>query len=45
MNRTLVIRPQAERDLNTAFRWYENVREGLGEKFLERVDAVFSSYR
>jgi len=44
MKRTVIIRPEAEADLQEACRWYERQREGLGadlllcfEEALERI--------
>ena len=34
MNRTLVIRPEAEADVDKIRRWYEQQRDGLGADFL-----------
>lgn len=34
-----IIRPEAENDLQEAFLWYENRRQGLGYDFLLQVDA------
>ncbi len=31
--------PEFEQDLAEGYAWYEEQREGLGEEFLERVDA------
>lgn len=37
----LVIQPEAESDLDEAYRWYENQRSGLGREFITCVEAVF----
>ncbi|GJL50459.1 MAG: toxin, RelE family protein [Nitrospirales bacterium] len=37
----LIVRPEAERDLSEAFRWYEGQRKGLGHDFLLQIDAGF----
>lgn len=42
MSVALVVQPEAEADLDEAFRWYEARREGLGEEFLEEVDRAFA---
>lgn len=34
MRRTILIRPEAERDIEDNFKWYENQRGGLGQDFL-----------
>jgi len=41
----LVIQPEAEADLNEAYRWYESQRSGLGSEFIECVEAVFERIR
>ena len=41
MTYRLVIQPEAEADLDEAYRWYENQRSGLGVEFIERVEQVF----
>ena len=35
----LIVAPEAEQDIASAYDWYEGQRFGLGEKFLSRVDA------
>ncbi len=44
MNRGVLIRPEAEADLDEAYHWYERQREGLGADFLlcfeEVIDRV-----
>ena len=35
----LRIAPEAEEDIARAYRWYESCRVGLGEEFLDCVDA------
>lgn len=37
------LRPEAERDLSDAARWYEEQRPGLGHEFLDEVLEVFST--
>ena len=37
------LRPEAERDLSDAARWYEEQRPGLGHEFLDEVLDVFSA--
>ena len=39
MKYTVIIRPEAEDDLEEAFSWYEDKRRGLGYDFLLQVDA------
>lgn len=41
MTRDLLIRPEAEADLDEAKTWYERRREGLGIDFLLCVEEVF----
>ena len=41
MTYRLVIQPEAEADLDEAYRWYENQRSGLGNESIECVEAVF----
>jgi len=36
----LLIRPEAERDLAEAFRWYERRKSGLGEDLIREVEAA-----
>jgi len=37
----VVLRPQAEAEIQAAYDWYENAVRGLGDRFLQRLDAVF----
>jgi plasmid stabilization system protein ParE len=41
----LLLAPEAERDLVVACEWYEARRVGLGEDFLDRVDACLQAIR
>ena len=45
MTYRLVLQPEAEADLNEAYRWYEDQRPGLGGEFVECVEAVFERIR
>jgi hypothetical protein len=36
----LIVRPSAAADVEEAFSWYEQQRPGLGEQFLDVVDAA-----
>lgn len=45
MNRPLLIRPEAEEDLATAYRWYESRRGGLGTEFLSAIHSLFERIR
>ena len=38
MSRALIIRPEAEADIEEAQAWYEQQREGLGDRFLQTVE-------
>lgn len=38
----LIIRPEAEHDLNEAYRWYERQFKGLGLEFIICIDATLS---
>jgi toxin ParE1/3/4 len=42
MSYSLLVRPEAEADLEEAARWYERQREGLGADFLLCVDEVLA---
>ncbi len=39
MDVDLIIAPEAQQDVDEAFNWYEDHRSGLGEEFLNCVDA------
>jgi plasmid stabilization system protein ParE len=39
---TALLREEAEAEILEAFRWYEVRRTGLGEKFIDEVDAAFA---
>lgn len=39
MGYKVVITPDAEKDLEEAFLWYEDKRKGLGHDFLLHIDA------
>jgi plasmid stabilization system protein ParE len=43
MRHRLIIRPEAEAELQEAFDWYEHRVPGLGADFLRAVDAVVAS--
>jgi plasmid stabilization system protein ParE len=38
----ILVKPQAEADIAEAFRWYEQQRSGLGQRFLAAVDAAIA---
>jgi plasmid stabilization system protein ParE len=42
VTRRLIIRPQAEADIEDIFGWYEARRPGLGAAFVEAVDACLA---
>jgi len=42
MNFEIVLRPEAEADLQEAFGWYEDRSPGLGSEFLLCVDAALA---
>ena len=39
----LAIQPEAQSDLDQAYKWYENQRSGLGSEFIRCVEAVFET--
>ena len=43
MTYRLIIRPEAELDIQDAFEWYETQIAGLGSEFIRAVDACLSS--
>ncbi len=45
MKPSMIIRPEAERDIADAFRWYEDKRSGLGRDFLLCVEEGFDKIR
>ena len=38
----ILVRPAAAADIEVAFRWYEDQREGLGEEFLGEVQRTLA---
>jgi toxin ParE1/3/4 len=38
----LIIRPEAELDIESSAVWYETQRPGLGSRFLDRLNEVFA---
>ena len=44
MTRRFILRPRAERDIQSTFEWYESQQRGLGEEFLsslrERLETI-----
>ena len=43
MTHALIVRSEAEVDVNQAFEWYESRLSGLGSEFLFVLDATFNS--
>ncbi|HLM68258.1 MAG TPA: type II toxin-antitoxin system RelE/ParE family toxin [Longimicrobium sp.] len=39
----LIVRPEAEADIDAAFDWYEDQEPGLGAEFIRSVDAALAS--
>jgi plasmid stabilization system protein ParE len=39
----LIVAPEAEQDMDESYRWYESRRTGLGEEFLDCVDACIQA--
>ena len=42
MTYQITVRPEAEREIQEAFDWYEEQSEGLGAEFLRAADACLS---
>ena len=42
MTYKVIVRPEAEREIQEAFEWYEERSEGLGLEFLRVADACLS---
>ena len=42
MTYKIIVRPEAEREIQNAFDWYEEQSEGLGAEFLHAADACLS---
>lgn len=43
MTYEVIVRPEAEREIQEAFDWYEERNEGLGLEFLRAADACLST--
>ena len=43
MSRPLIVRAKAEADIESAFKWYEEQRPGLGADFIRSVDTALAS--
>ena len=39
---TLIIRPEAELDIDAGYVWYEGRQTGLGQRFVNAVEACFA---
>ena len=37
----LIVRPEAESDIDAAYAWYEQQRAGLGVEFLDEIERCF----
>ncbi len=42
MTYQVLLRPEAELDIQDAFEWYEQRQKGLGSEFVRMVDSYFS---
>ncbi|MGD1700175.1 hypothetical protein [Dapis sp. BLCC M229] len=42
MNYKIIIQPEAEKDLDTAYIWHENRRPELGEEFISAIENCLS---
>ena len=40
---SLIVRPEAEADLDAAYSWYEGRSRGLGDAFLDSVHVAFNA--
>jgi toxin ParE1/3/4 len=45
MSREIVVRPEAAREVQEAFDWYEEKSEGLGLEFLRAADACMAGIK
>jgi toxin ParE1/3/4 len=43
LSRPLIVRAKAESDIESAYRWYEEQRPGLGADFIRSVDVALAS--
>jgi len=44
-NVEILIRPEAEHDIEQSFNWYEDQSDGLGKEFLRSVEAALSTIK
>ena len=42
-NHNLVVKEEASQEIVNAYRWYENITEGLGERFLNALEGCFNT--
>jgi len=42
MSYALIVKPEAENDIQVAYDWYEEQQSGLGETFLNQIDQSFN---
>jgi len=45
MSRTIIFRPEAEEDVRQSYLWYEELRSGLGRRFLDSLDTTLTGIR
>ncbi|CAN5389149.1 type II toxin-antitoxin system RelE/ParE family toxin [soil metagenome] len=45
VNRQILVRPEAESEVQQAFNWYEKQSEGLGFEFLRAIEACLSGVK
>jgi len=45
MSLPLVFHPDVQREVDEAYRWYEQKRSGLGDDFLAAIEEVFNRLR
>jgi toxin ParE1/3/4 len=43
MSVSMIVSPEAEADIESAQLWYEHQRAGLGDAFIEQLEAVFET--
>lgn len=41
----MIVRPEAERDIDNSYNWYEDQSSGLGAEFLRALNATLASIR
>lgn len=45
VTREILVRPEAEAEVQQAFNWYEDQSEGLGFEFLRAIEACLSGVK